>query len=122
MPFLPRGSRGRSPQGNELPRRDHGLNLGKGARSRPLAQVQTIVGYGFVFLAGLSYGFLPYLSRAYLKRTCLVEVSSGKEYGRCYKRLEPGRCVEGAPSTRPGFLFSPLFLTVPFCWKHYLLP
>jgi hypothetical protein len=30
MPFLPRGNRGRSPQGNELPRRDHGLNLGKG--------------------------------------------------------------------------------------------
>ncbi|SHM31395.1 hypothetical protein SAMN02746009_04276 [Hymenobacter psychrotolerans DSM 18569] len=46
---------------------------------------------------------MPYLSRAYLKRTWLVEVSPRKEYGRCYKRLEPGRCVEGAPSTRPGF-------------------
>ena len=32
----------------------------------------------------------------------MVEVSSWKEYGRCYKRLEPGRCVEGLPSTRPG--------------------
>ena len=49
MPFLPRGGRGQSPQENELLRRDHGLNLGKGARSRPLPQVQTIVGYGFVF-------------------------------------------------------------------------
>jgi hypothetical protein len=49
---------------------------------------------------------LPYLSRAYLKRTCLVEVSSRKEYGRCYKRLGPGRCVEGPPSTRSGSLFA----------------
>jgi hypothetical protein len=29
MPFLPRGNRGQRPQQNELPRRDHGLNLGK---------------------------------------------------------------------------------------------
>jgi hypothetical protein len=30
MPFLPRGGRGQRPQENELPRRDHGLNLGEG--------------------------------------------------------------------------------------------
>ncbi len=47
---------------------------------------------------------MSYLSLTYLKRTCLVEVSSWKEYGRCYKRLEPGRCVEGSPSTRSGSL------------------
>jgi hypothetical protein len=55
------------------------------------------VGYGIVFLAGLSYGFLPYLSQTYLKRTCLVEVSSWKEYGRCYKRLEPGQVLKVCP-------------------------
>lgn len=50
MPFLPRGNRGQSPQQNERPRRDHGFNLGEGARSRPFPQVEAIVGYGFVFL------------------------------------------------------------------------
>jgi hypothetical protein len=49
MPFLPRGSRGQRPQENKLPRRDHGFNLGEGERSRPLPQVEAIVGYGFVF-------------------------------------------------------------------------
>ncbi|HLK97851.1 MAG TPA: hypothetical protein VK364_08790, partial [Hymenobacter sp.] len=68
---------------------DHGLSLGKGAK-QALPQAQTIVGYGIVFLAGLSYGFLPYLSRAYLKRTCLVEVSSRKEYGERHDARTPG--------------------------------
>lgn len=54
------------------------------------------------FYEWVRYRFLPYLSSAYPKRTWLVEVSPRKEYGRCYKRLELGRCVEGAPSTRPG--------------------
>jgi hypothetical protein len=49
MPFLPRGSRGQSPQKNKLPCRDHGFNLGEGECSRPLPQVEAIVGYGFVF-------------------------------------------------------------------------
>ncbi len=35
MPFLPRGSRGQRPQGNELPRKDHGLNMGKGRGAGP---------------------------------------------------------------------------------------
>ncbi len=35
MPFLPRGGRGQSPQENELPRRDHGLNLGEGCVADP---------------------------------------------------------------------------------------
>jgi hypothetical protein len=51
-----------------------------------------------LFWAVLNYGFLPYLSRAYLKRTWLVEVSPRKEYGRCYKRLKaPVNSVEGLP-------------------------
>lgn len=49
------------------------------------------------FLGWVRYGFLPYLRRAYLKRTWLVEVSPRKEYGRCYKRLELGQVLKVRP-------------------------
>jgi hypothetical protein len=61
------------------------------------------------FLGWVRYGILPYLRSAYLKRTWLVEVSLKKEYGRCYKRLGPDQCVEGAPSTWSGSSFPVVF-------------
>jgi hypothetical protein len=79
--FFTSGEQGAEPPGERAAPQGPRFGLGQGARSRPLAQVQTIVGYGIVFLAGLSYGFLPYLRPAYPKRTWLVEVSSRKEYG-----------------------------------------
>ncbi len=79
--FFTSGGQGAAPPGERAAPQGPRFEFGKGVRSRPLTQIQTIVGYGFVFLDGLSYGFLPYLRPAYPKRTCLVEVSSRKEYG-----------------------------------------
>ncbi len=48
MPYIP-GGQGAEPPGERAAPQGPRFELGQGARSRPLAQVQTIVGYGFVF-------------------------------------------------------------------------
>ncbi len=76
MPFFTSGEQGAEPPGERVAPQGPRFGLGQGTRSRPLAQVQTIVGYGFVFSGGLSYGLLPYLRLACLKRTYYAEECS----------------------------------------------
>lgn len=49
-PFFTSGEQGAEPPGERAAPQGPRFELGEGARSRPLPQVQTIVGYGFVFI------------------------------------------------------------------------
>ena len=50
--FTSGGAGGQRPPRERAAPQGPRFELGQGARSRPLAQVQTIVGYGFVFSGG----------------------------------------------------------------------
>ncbi len=65
--FFTSGEQGAEPPGERTAPQGPRFELGEGARSRPLPQVQTIVGYGFVFSGG------PKLRIFALPSPCLPE-------------------------------------------------